>query len=199
MAEAMDVQGIQEAIRKKYAQVSCSATGYFAYPTGKAGAATVGYDMSIVEAMPPELIDSFCGVGNPFLLGPIRAGEAVLDVGCGAGFDLMVASRLVGPRGRVCGVDLTPEMVEKAREHVRSMGVTHGEVQLAGSEAIPYADDTFDVVTSNGVLNLSPMKEQSFREIYRTLKASGRLHIADIVLKEDLPPEVVGNLDAWSD
>lgn len=117
----------------------------------------------------------------------------------GPGFDLMVASRLVGPMGRVCGIDLTPEMVEKAREQLRSMSVTHGEVQLAGSEAIPYADGTFDVVTSNGVLNLSPMKEQSFQEIYRTLKASGRLHVADIVLKEDLPPEVVCSLDAWSD
>lgn len=84
MANAMDVPGIQEAIRKKYAQVSCSATGYFPYPTGKTGAATLGYDMSIVEAMPTQLIESFCGVGNPFLLGPIHAGEVVLDVGCGA-------------------------------------------------------------------------------------------------------------------
>jgi 2-polyprenyl-3-methyl-5-hydroxy-6-metoxy-1,4-benzoquinol methylase len=189
MAAALDVKGIQEAIRQKYAQVSCSPTGYFAYPTGKIAAAALGYDGAIVEAMPSTLVDSFCGVGNPFGLGLLHAGEAVLDVGCGAGFDLVAASYLVGPMGRVYGIDLTPEMIETAGQHLRSLRVAHVEVQLAGSEAIPYPDNTFDVVISIGVLNLSPMKEQSFWEIHRVLKPNGRLQIADMVLKEELPRE----------
>lgn len=195
----LDVVAIQEAVRKKYAEVSRSAAGKFPYPTGKAGAAAFEYDLEVVGEVSDELFESFCGVGNPFSLGPIKPGESILDVGCGAGFDLIFAGRLVGPRGRVCGIDLTPEMVEKAQVNLRRAGVSTGEVHLAGSEAIPYDDGTFEVVISNGVLNLSPLKEKDFREIYRVLKPNGRLQFADIVLKEDLPAEVASSLEAWSD
>ena len=112
---------------------------------------------------------------------------------------MILASRLVGPTGRICGIDLTPEMVEKARANFVRAGATNANAVVAGSEAIPYDDDSFDVVTSNGVLNLSPLKEQSLREIYRVLRPAGRLQLADIVLNEDLPAEVSNSLDAWSD
>jgi ubiquinone/menaquinone biosynthesis C-methylase UbiE len=109
------------------------------------------------------------------------------------------ASRLAGPAGRVCGIDLTPEMVEKARANFVRAGASNADAVVAGSEAIPYDDDTFDVVTSNGMLNLSPLKEQSLREIFRVLRPGGRLHLADIVLNEDLPADIANSLDAWSD
>ncbi len=190
---------IQAALKKKYAEVSQTAEGKFSYPTGRSGARALGYDLSVLEGMPEELVESFCGVGNPFALGPVEPGESVLDVGCGAGFDLFVASRLVGQGGRVRGIDLTAEMAEKARKNLARAGVATGEVRVAGAEDIPYDEGTFDLIISNGVFNLSPLKEKSFREVHRVLKSGGRLQFADIVLKADLPQDVANSLDAWSD
>jgi SAM-dependent methyltransferase len=192
-------EAVLEAVRKKYSEVSRTAEGKFAYPTGRQGALALGYEASAIDAMPPGLIESFCGVGNPFSLGPVRPGEAVLDVGCGTGFDLIVAGRLVGPSGRVCGIDVTQEMVEKAGRNLIQAALPHGEVRVAGAEEIPYEDGSFALVISNGVLNLSPLKEKCFREIYRVLRPGGRLQFADIVLKADLPEKVSGSLEAWSD
>lgn len=190
---------IQAAVRKKYEEVSESAEGKFKYPTGKAGATALGYDLSILADMPDVLVESFCGVGNPFTLGPVNEGESVLDIGSGTGFDLIVASRMVGTEGKVCGIDLTPEMAKKAEANLKAAGVVNGEVRVAGAEEIPYDENTFDVVTSNGVLNLSPLKEKSFGEVHRVLKPNGRLQFADIVLKEDLPQKIACSLEAWSD
>ena len=197
--EHVDVNSIREAVRKRYAEVSSSTAGRFEYLTGRGGALALGYERTMLDAIPNDMLVAFCGVGNPFALGPVRSGDDVLDVGCGAGVDLMIAARLVGPNGRVCGLDLTPEMVEKARANLGRIDLPRAEVALGTSEAIPFGDGSFDVVLSNGVLNLSPLKEQSYREIYRVLRRGGRLQFADIVLKGDLAPEVVGNLDAWSD
>ena len=197
--EPVDVNSIREAVRKRYAEVSSSTAGRFEYLTGRGGALALGYEPRMLDAIPDDILVAFCGVGNPFALGPVRSGDDVLDVGCGAGVDLMIAARLVGPNGRVCGLDLTPEMAEKARANLGRIDLPRAEVALGTSEAIPFEDGSFDVVLSNGVLNLSPRKEQSYREIYRVLRRGGRLQFADIVLKGDLAPEVVGNLDAWSD
>lgn len=199
MTKELDVRVIQAAVCRKFGEAAHSAEGKFKYPTGRAGAIALGYDPPVVGDMPDEIFESFCGVGNPFSLGPINPGEVILDVGCGAGFDLIVASRFVGTTGRVCGIDLTPEMVERAQTNLRRAGVSNGAIHLAGSEAIPYDDSTFDVVISNGVLNLSPLKERSFQEIYRVLKPNGRLQFADIVLQLDLPAGMINSLEAWSD
>jgi arsenite methyltransferase len=193
------IDEIQQAVRKKYAEVSRSVAGNFSYLTGKAGAVGLGYDLSVTSDLPDDVFDTFCGVGNPLALGSIRSGEKLLDIGCGAGLDMIRASRLAGPAGRVCGIDLTPEMVEKARANFVRAGASNADAVVAGSEAIPYDDDTFDVVTSNGMLNLSPLKEQSLREIFRVLRPGGRLQLADIVLNEDLPADIANSLDAWSD
>jgi arsenite methyltransferase len=128
----------------------------------------------------------------------IKSGETLLDVGCGAGFDLIVASRMAGKDGKVCGIDLTPEMTEKARNNLEHYKVQNYDIQVAGAEHIPHPDNTFDVVISNGVLNLSPLKEKCFREIYRVLKANGRLQFADIVLKENCAGAMCSTLEAWS-
>ncbi|MGD0886455.1 MAG: methyltransferase domain-containing protein [Thermodesulfovibrionales bacterium] len=197
MVDPIDTKKIQDAVREKYSEVASSAEGKFNYPTGREGAILNGYDADVIYSMPDELIKSFCGVGNPFILGPINSGETVLDVGCGAGFDLIVASRLVGQTGKVCGIDLTPEMAEKAKNNVSRYGVHNYDVQISGAESIPYSDGTFDVVISNGALNLSPLKEKSFKEIYRVLKLNSRLQFADIVLKEDCGA-TCSTLEAWS-
>jgi len=197
MATHIDVEAIRDGVRRKYAEVARTAAGQFGYPTGREGAAQLGYDGAVLSAAPAELLRSFCGVGNPFGLGEISPGESVLDVGCGAGFDLFVASRLVGPTGRACGIDLTPEMAQRARTHLAQAGAAHAEVRVAGVEAIPYDAAMFDVVISNGVLNLTPSKVVSFRELFRVLRAGGRLQFADIVLHGEADAAAC-SIDAWS-
>jgi SAM-dependent methyltransferase len=199
LVKKLDAKEIQKTVRKKYAEVSRSAEDKFNYPTRKEGASNLKYDLSDVETVPPDVLESFCGVGNPFSLGSIKRGETVLDVGCGAGFDLIIAGRLTGRTGRACGIDLTPEMVMKTQKSITRLELTNCEVQLADSESIPYDDHTFDIVISNGVLNTSPDKKKSFQEIYRVLKPGGRLQFADIVLKKHLPEKVAGSLEAWTD
>ena len=193
-----NLKEIRNAIRNKYAGVSISAAGKFQYPTGKDGAIALRYDSDIIKSAAPSLLDSFCGVGNPFSLGKIQHGEVVLDLGCGAGFDLFVVSKLVGENGRVCGVDLTEQMVERAKNNLAGANISNVEIKKVDSESIPYADNTFDVVISNGVINLSPSKNICFKEIYRVLKPGGRLQFADVVLENALPADLSGSIEAWS-
>jgi len=198
MASERDVESIRQGVREKYAAVAKDVTGRFAYTTGRAGAELLAYDPDHLAAAAEPLFDAYCGVGNPFTVGEIRPGERVLDVGCGAGLDLFVAARLVGPEGRACGIDLTPEMAARARANLAAVGIGHAEVRVAAAEAIPYPDHTFDVVTSNGVLNLSPRKDAAFREIHRVLSPGGRLHLADICLADGVPAVESCSIDAWS-
>jgi ubiquinone/menaquinone biosynthesis C-methylase UbiE len=178
--------------------VAISSEGKFEYPTGRAGAEALGYDPVFIHEVPTSLLKSFCGVGNPFSLGVIQSGSNVLDIGSGAGFDLYVAKRLVGDSGRVCGIDLTREMVEHARKNLADSGMNNIEITHVSSEKIPYRDNTFDTVISNGVINLSPCKQELFQEIFRVLKNSGKLQFADVVLEKELPTTLVGSLEAWS-
>jgi arsenite methyltransferase len=193
-----DFREIRKVIRDKYAEVSISAEGKFQYPTGKDGAKALGYDPAIMENAHSQFFESSCGVGNPFSLGAIRLAATVLDFGCGGGFDLFVASKLVGENGRVCGIDLTEDMVVRATENLALAGITNFEIKKVDSEIIPYDDNSFDVVISNGVINLSPCKQTSFKEIYRVLKPGGRLQFADVVLEKDLPASLAGSAEAWS-
>jgi arsenite methyltransferase len=189
---------IRSAVRAKYSEVAQSASGKFSYPTGSEGAHALGYDPALIDTSFPGLLESFCGVGNPFSLFSIQPGSIILDVGCGAGFDLSVASRLTGPAGMVYGVDLTEAMATRARENLQKAGITNVRVQQVGSESLPFHDNTFDAVVSNGVINLSPDKDTLFREINRVLKPGGWFGFADVVLEKELPPGMAGSAEAWS-
>ena len=191
-----DVTSIRQRIATKYRKVAASPEGLFKYPTGEASALGLGYPPALVERVPAAVRERFVGVGNPFALGPVRPGEAVLDLGCGAGFDVFIAAQLVGARGRVVGIDFSSEMLAIAEAGRRQAGIEHVEFREAAVEALPSPDGSFDIALSNGVLNLIPDKPVALREIFRVLRPTGRLQACDIGLAGDEPPP---DKSPWSD
>ncbi len=192
----LDVATIREGIAEKYRKVAMTPEGLFRYPTGEASALGLGYPPALLAAIPRAIRERFVGVGNPFALGPIHPGEAVLDLGCGAGFDALLSAQLVGPQGRVVGIDLSPEMLAVAEAGRAEAGFPQVEFREAGVEALPFPDASFDAALSNGVLNLVPDKPAALREIFRVLRPGGRLQTCDIGLVGDsLPPDKA----LWSD
>jgi arsenite methyltransferase len=192
----LEVDSIHRDILEKYLRVAISPQGLFHYPTGEASALGLGYPPELVDAVPPSVRERFVGVGNPFALGAIRTGEAVLDLGCGAGFDVFIAARYAGPTGRAVGVDLSPEMVAVAESARALSGVSNVEFHQAAVEALPFAEGAFDVALSNGVLNLVPDKPMALRELLRVLTPGGRLQACDMGLVGDAPPP---DKAPWSD
>jgi len=188
---------IEESIRQKYAEFSASPEGKFSYPTGRAGLEALNYDPEIVREFPDTLVSTFCGVGNPFILGPINKGETVLDIGCGAGVDSLVAAKIVGPEGKVIGIDMTSEMLARSRENLREISLQNVSFQEASAENLPFPDESFDVVISNGVFNLIPDKARALREVFRVLKSSGRMMIADQILTGVLPADTKARIESW--
>ena len=187
---------IRQGITEKYRKVAVSPAGLFRYLTGEESARGLGYPPDLLEAIPLAVRERFVGVGNPFALGPICPGEAVLDLGCGAGFDAFIAAQFVGPTGRVSGIDLSPEMIAVAQAGVREAKFPQVEFQVAQVEVLPFPDTSFDVALSNGVLNLIPDKAVALREIFRVLRPGGRLQACDIGLVGDrVPPDKA----QWSD
>jgi arsenite methyltransferase len=169
------------------------------FPVGPESAKKLGYDLCEVDALPSAVTESFCGVGNPFSMGEPQPGQTVLDLGCGAGFDTLLAARRVGASGKVIGVDMTPEMIVKARNNPESLGLMNVEFVLGEIEDLPLQDASFDLVISNGVFNLCPDKPKVLGEIFRVLKPGGRLHMADILLELHVTPQEVASKGSWSD
>lgn len=197
MTEA-EIRQVRAGIQEKYAKVAAEGAGCcFKYPTGKEGMLLQGYPMDIVNDLPDEVLAAFCGVGNPFSLGPLYSGDAVLDIGCGAGVDSLVAAHLVGAGGRVIGIDVTPAMLERARAHLARLGWPQVSFQAGEAEALPFPDAGFDVVISNGVFNLTPNKAKALQEAHRVLKPGGRLMLADMVLVAALPPDRQDQIANW--
>jgi len=192
-----DKDKIEAGIREKYAKVATSPQGLFKYPTGKAGLETLGYDPEILKSLPESVLDSFCGVGNPFSLGPVDRGGTVLDIGSGGGLDSLVAARMVGAGGKVVGLDLSPEMVARAYENLKQTDLTNVAFQEFSGEDLPFPDGSFDVVISNGVFNLIPAKGRMLKEACRVLKPDGRLLIADQVLSGALTKSPRERIDSW--
>jgi arsenite methyltransferase len=193
-----DRQRIEENIRQKYLQAAANPEGLFPYPTGRAGLEALGYAADMIRDLPEAVAASYCGVGNPFILGPIHEGEAILDIGCGAGVDSIIAASLVGPSGSVTGIDLVPEMLARASENARLAGVDNVTFQESSAERLPFPDNSFDMVISNGVFNLVVDKVKALSEVFRVLKPGGRFLLADQVLAGELPKETKARVENWA-
>ena len=193
-----DTKKIYKAIHKKYKKVAKNPTGLFKYPTGRAGLEALQYPSEIINTLPEAVTDSYCGVGNPFALGPINQGEVVLDIGCGSGVDVIFAAMMAGSSGNIVGIDVTPEMLKRAKENLAFTDLTNITFEKAGADNLPFADQDFDVVISNGAFNLAPDKPKALSEVFRVLKSKGRLMIADQILIGELPKEKKQIIKSWS-
>ena len=194
----VDPEVLREQVRDKYRKVAAEPERTFHFHTGRPLAARLGYEPSAVDALPERAVESFAGVGNPFSLRSLARGERVVDVGSGAGFDSFIAAGQVGPGGRVVGVDMTAEMLEKSRATGAALGLDHVAFEEGFAEQLPVEAGWADAVISNGVINLCADKRAVFDEIRRVLKPGGWLQFADIANGRPVPPEALRDIDLWT-
>jgi arsenite methyltransferase len=193
----IDVEVLKREIKKTYASVSQEPDKDFVFPTGRAWAEDLDYPDEL-SRVPESAVESFAGVANPFSLGRLTPGERVLDVGCGAGTDTLVAAQMVAPDGHVTGIDMTPEMLAKARAATAELGAENVDFVDGEVEQMPFADESFDVVISNGVIDLIPDKDAVFSELFRVLRPEGRIQIADVTIQNPVSAEGRRNIDLWT-
>jgi arsenite methyltransferase len=193
----VDVGLLKSEIKKTYASVSQEPEKDFIFPTGRAWAEDLGYPDELSQ-VPDFVAESFAGVANPWSLGRIEPGKHVLDIGSGAGMDSLIAALQVGPEGSVTGIDMTPEMIENARKGAAELGLTNVTFVEGEAERLPFDDSSFDVVISNGVIDLIPDKDAVFGEIYRVLVPGGRIQIADVTIQQPVSDEGRRNIDLWT-
>ncbi len=193
----IDVDLLKQEIKKTYASVSDEPEKDFVFPTGRAWAEDLDYPPELAT-VPETAAESFAGVANPFSLGRLEPGERVVDLGCGAGTDSLVAAQMVAPGGRVTGIDMTPEMLAKARDAAEELGAENVEFVEGEIEHLPFADGSVDVVISNGVIDLVPDKDAVFAEIFRVLRPGGRMQLADVTIQNPVSEEGRRNIDLWT-
>jgi arsenite methyltransferase len=194
-----NVDRLRQLVRAEYDRVAREPDGKFHFHRGPHyAAAMLRYDAQELATIPKESTACFAGVGNPHRTGPIAAGETVLDVGCGAGMDLLLAAKRIGPLGRAIGVDMTPAMIERAKRAALKTGLWKNiEIRRGMAEELPVDSNSIDVVISNGVLNLSADKLRSFGEVYRVLRPGGRFYLADVLVQRELSLATRSDVDLW--
>jgi SAM-dependent methyltransferase len=196
--DGLDTALLRSEIQRTYANVSNDPDLDFMFPTGRAWAQDLGYPADLLARIPETSCESFAGVANPFSLGALQEGEDVLDVGCGACMDTLIAAQMVGLSGSVTGIDMTPDMVAKGRRSIAELGLDNVNVVEGSAERLPFDDGSFDVVISNGVIDLIPDKDAVFAEITRVLRPGGRIQLADVTIQRPVSEEGRRNIDLWT-
>jgi arsenite methyltransferase len=197
--QSQQPDNLRASVIDRFSRIATTPNQERKFPVGPESAKKLGYGPAVVEALPSAVTESFCGVGNPFSLGEPEPGQTVLDLGCGAGFDTLLAAKMVGLNGKVIGIDMTREMVAKACHNTSLIGVTNVGFLLGEIELLPIRHASVDLVISNGVLNLCPDKPRVLGEVFRVLKSGGRLQMADILLEPHVTQEEVAVKGSWSD
>jgi SAM-dependent methyltransferase len=195
---ALDLNVLRQAIQEEYNEVASHPHKGFHFHTGRPLARMLEYRDEWLEGIPESCIESFAGTGNPFSLGELSSGERIVDVGCGAGIDSLIAAKKVGPNGRVIGVDMTSSMLKKSRRAAEEAELKNVQFREGYAEALPVDDGWADVVISNGVLNLMPDKAAALEEMNRVLKPGGRLQIGDILVQKAVPESAKRKIDLWT-
>jgi SAM-dependent methyltransferase len=195
--QQMNEKEIENAVKQKYDEVACTPTTNFNFPVGKEFALEVGYPQSVLDQLPTSMVESFTGANNPQPFIDLQKGEIVLDLGCGAGLDMYFYGKAVGPTGKVIGIDISEEMLRKANENMKKVGLKNIVIKVGRSTAIPLDDNSVDIVASNGIYNLTPDKKAVMSEVLRVLKTGGRTVFCEIVLTESLPEKVRKNINDW--
>jgi SAM-dependent methyltransferase len=194
----ISLEELRVEIKKEYTNVALDPNKGYHFHTGRRLANLLGYEEAWYAGLPESNIASFAGTGNPFSVDSISPGETVVDIGSGAGFDSLIASRLVGPSGRVIGIDMTPEMLKKAQAGAAEIGAANVEFREGLAESLPLPDNFADVVISNGVLNLMLDKAATLREWFRILKPGGRLQVGDILVERPVPADALEDISLWT-
>jgi SAM-dependent methyltransferase len=197
-AVPVDISALRDAVRSKYRDVAVAPHGDYHFHTGRRLAAHLGYDSAVVDSFPDAAVESFAGVANPFALRRLTPGQHVVDAGSGGGFDCFIAAHQIGPTGRVIGVDMTEEMLEKARANADRLGLETVVFRQGVIEEMPLEDESADVVISNGVINLCADKARVLREIRRILRPGGYLQFADIATGKPVPESATGKIELWT-
>lgn len=192
-----ELRQIEAGIRDKYSKVATNPEGQFKYPTGREGLEKLNYDKALIEKLPSQVASSYCGVGNPFSLGQLNPGERILDIGCGAGVDTILAGIIVGTKGSAVGVDIISEMIDRAKTNLNMMDSENIYFKKASGDNLPFEDNSFDVVISNGAINLIPDKEAALSEIKRVLKPAGRIMVADQIASGSVQKDIKARLANW--
>ena len=198
LGTVIDVDLLREEIRKTYTDVSTEPEQDFIFPTGRSWARELGYPEPELGRVPEATAESFAGVANPWSLGRVEPGSVVVDLGCGAGMDLLIAAQMTGPAGRAIGIDMTPAMLARARASAREMGLDNVELHQSLIESLPLEDASVDIVISNGVIDLVPDKEAVFDEIDRILRPGGRVQVADVVIHTEVSEDARKRIDLWA-
>lgn len=188
---------LRNAVRERYSAVAADPGASYSFRVGKEFAEALGYPPELLDALPESATAAFTGVATPMTFAKVHTGETVLDLGCGGGLDLALAARAVGPSGVALGIDMAAPMVARAAATVRSLHLGWASAAAAVAEALPVQDASMDGVVANGILNLSPDKSAVMQEVARTLKPGGRFVLAEITLRQELPPGSVAGLDDW--
>jgi SAM-dependent methyltransferase len=196
--ELVDLDELRKEVLYKYGEVARDPSAGYHFHTGSAHAIRLGYPASPLDRLPEEACEAFAGVGNPFFWGVPQPGEKVVDLGSGAGMDSFLAALWTGPTGRVIGIDMTPEMIDRSRAMAAKLRLGNIEYRQGVIEDLPVEDGWADVVISNGVINLCPDKLGVYREIFRVLRPGGRMTVADICLERPVPEEALRDIDLWT-
>lgn len=199
MEQTHSPEEVKQATRARFGRIARDPSSEKRFPVGPESAKSLGYNQAEIDGLPPSVTESFADVGCTICLGSIEEGETALDLGSGAGLDSLLAARRVGLKGHVIGVDMTPEMLRKAEENRRKLGMGNVEFRQGSAEQLPVEDASVDLVLSNGVINLCPDKESVVSEIYRVLRPGGRIYVADIILEDGVDQATVEKLGTWSD
>jgi arsenite methyltransferase len=190
---------IEMAVKNRFAALARCPAEEKRFPIGADSAKHLGYNADDIDALPLTATESFAGVGNPLSLGELKPGQIVLDIGCGAGLDSLLAARQVQPHGKVIGVDMVEEMLAKGGQSAKALGLDNLDFRLGRADALPVATESVDVIITNGVLNLCLDKPKVVTEMFRVLQPGGRLQMADILLEEHVTPEQLAGMGTWSD